>query len=62
MTITSDSGNGANVLAYGSEIGRALTINVIESGHNYQASPAPTVVLPTYILCTGIFIILLQNK
>ena len=34
--------------------GRALTINVIESGHNYQASPAPTVVLPTYILCTGV--------
>ena len=54
LTITSDSGNGANVLAYGSEIGRALTINVIESGHNYQASPAPTVVLPTYILCTNV--------
>ena len=54
LTITSDSGNGASVLAYGSEIGRALTINVIESGHNYQASPAPTVVLPTYILCTNV--------
>ena len=54
LTITSSSGNGASVLAYGSEIGRALTINVIESGHNYQASPAPTVILPTYILCTGV--------
>ena len=54
LTITSTSGNGAKVLAYGSEIGRALTINVIESGYNYQASPAPTVVLPTYILCTGV--------
>ena len=54
LTITSTSGSGANVLAYGSEIGRALTINVIESGYNYQASPAPTVVLPTYILCTGV--------
>jgi len=54
LTITSTSGNGAKVLAYGSEIGRALTINVIESGHNYQASPAPTVILPTYILCTGV--------
>ena len=54
LTITSTSGNGAKVLAYGSEIGRALTINVIESGHNYQASPAPTIVLPTYILCTGV--------
>ena len=38
LTITSTSGNGAKVLAYGSEIGRALTINVIESGYNYQAS------------------------
>ena len=38
LTITSTSGNGAKVLAYGTEIGRALTINVIESGHNYQAS------------------------
>ena len=54
LTITSSSGNGAKVLAYGTEIGRALTINVIESGHNYQASPAPTIVLPTYILCTGV--------
>ena len=54
LTITSSSGNGAKVLAYGTEIGRALTINVIESGHNYQASPAPTVILPTYILCTGV--------
>ena len=54
LTITSTSGNGAKVLAYGSEIGRALTINVIESGHNFQASPSPTVVLPTYILCTGV--------
>ena len=54
LTITSTSGNGAKVLAYGTEIGRALTINVIETGHNYQASPAPTVVLPTYILCTGV--------
>ena len=54
LTITSTSGNGAKVLAYGSEIGRALTVNVIESGYNYQASPAPTIVLPTYILLTGI--------
>ena len=54
LTITSTSGNGAKVLAFGSEIGRALTINVIESGHNFQASPSPTVVLPTYILCTGV--------
>ena len=49
LTITS-SGSGAKLLAYGSEIGRALTMKVIESGYNYQSSPAPTIKLPTYIL------------
>jgi|TARA_B110000444_G_scaffold261510_1_gene314442 hypothetical protein len=49
VTISS-SGSGAKLLAYGSEIGRALTMKVIESGYNYQASPAPTIKLPTYIL------------
>ena len=50
LTITSTGGSGAKLLAYGSEIGRALTMKVIESGYNYQASPAPTIKLPTYIL------------
>ena len=49
VTLTS-SGSGAKLLAYGSDIGRALTMKVIESGYNYQASPAPTIKLPTYIL------------
>ena len=53
LTITS-SGSGAKLLAYGSEIGRALTVNVIESGYNYQASPAPTLTFPTYALLKGI--------
>ena len=50
VTVTSSGGSGAKLLAYGSEIGRALTMKVIESGYNYQASPAPTIKLPTYIL------------
>ena len=51
LTVTSSGGgSGAKVLAYGSEIGRALTVNVIESGYNYQASPAPTLTFPTYAL------------
>jgi hypothetical protein len=54
LTVTSSGGTGAKLLAYGSEIGRALTINVIESGYNYQQSPAPTIVLPTYILYTAL--------
>ena len=35
LTITSSSGNGAKVLAYGTEIGRALQIKVVEAGYNY---------------------------
>ena len=54
VTITSSGGSGAKLLAYGSEIGRALTMKVIESGYNYQASPAPTIKLPTYILYNGL--------
>ena len=54
LTITSSSGSGAKVLAYGTEIGRALQIKVIESGYNYAASPAPTIKLPTYILYTSL--------
>ena len=54
VTVTSSGGNGAKLLAYGSEIGRALTMKVIESGYNYQASPAPTIKLPTYILFNGL--------
>ena len=50
VTVASSGGSGAKLLAYGSEIGRALTMKVIESGYNYQASPAPTIKLPTYIL------------
>ena len=54
LTITSSSGSGAKVLAYGTEIGRALKIKVVESGYNYAASPAPTIKLPTYILYTSL--------
>ena len=35
VTVTSSGGSGAKLLAYGSEIGRALTMKVIESGVNY---------------------------
>ena len=54
LTVTSSSGNGAKVLAYGTEIGRALQIKVVEAGYNYANSPAPTIKLPTYILFTSL--------
>jgi hypothetical protein len=54
LSITSSAGTGAKVLAYGSEIGRALTINVIEAGYNYEVSPSPTIIFPTYLLITDI--------
>ena len=54
LTVTSGGGSGAKLLAYGSEIGRALLVNVIESGYNYQASPAPTLTFPTYALLKDI--------
>jgi len=54
LSVSSTSGTGAKVLAYGSEVGRALTINVVEAGYNYQASPLPTVTLPTYLLVSDI--------
>jgi len=54
LSVTSSSGSGAKVLAYGTEIGRALTINVVEAGYNYQVSPAPTVIMPTYLLISNI--------
>ena len=54
LSVTSSSGSGAKVLAYGTEIGRALTINVVEAGYNYQVSPSPTVIMPTYLLISDI--------
>jgi len=54
LTITSTSGTGAKLLAYGSEIGRVLDIKTIEAGYNYHTLPAPTIILPTYLLITDI--------
>jgi len=50
ITITSSSGNGASVFAYGDEIGKVQQIKIVESGKGYQDSPSPTLALPTYVL------------
>ena len=53
-TITSGSGADAKLLPYGSEIGRVLTLKVIDFGFGYQNSPSPTITLPAYLLLTNI--------
>ena len=51
LTITSSSGTGARLLAYGDEIGRVLDLKTIESGKGYQNSPTPpTLTLPVNVL------------
>ena len=54
VTITSSSGANAKLLAYGPEIGRVLNLKVIDYGYDYQTSPSPTVILPTYLLLKDI--------
>ena len=41
VTVTSSSGTGANILAYGSEIGRVIGLKTNELGEGYEASPTP---------------------
>ena len=41
ITVTSSSGNNASILAHGDEIGRALSLKVLESGSEYHQSPTP---------------------
>ena len=53
-TITSSGGASAKLLPYGAQIGRVLTLKVIDFGFGYQNSPSPTIVLPTYLLLTNI--------
>ena len=41
VTITSSSGSGANIYAYGSEIGRVIGIKTNELGEGYENAPSP---------------------
>ena len=51
LTITSSGGSSASVYAYGTEIGRVLSLKTTELGANYEDSPTPpTLTLPSYIL------------
>ena len=50
MTVTSEGGSGAKIIPYGSEIGRLLNTKKIETGAGYEASPSPTISLPSTII------------
>lgn len=48
--VTSVDGVGAKIIPYGPEIGRLLNIKKIEPGAGYEASPSPTIKLPSSIV------------
>src|SRR5210317_472211 len=55
VSVTSSSGIGASVYAYGTEIGRILGLKIISPGAEYQASPSPpTLLLPSYLIISDI--------
>ena len=47
---TGSGGSGAKVIPYGTEIGRLLNTKKIETGAGYEASPSPTLSLPSTII------------
>ena len=61
VTVDETTGSGADVFAYGSEIGKVLSLRIIEYGAGYEASPSPpTLTLPSYIVLsnlTGSFVV-----
>ena len=53
-TITSNSGSGATLFPYGSEIGRVLKLKIVEYGKDYEDSPTPpTLTFNTKLLVVG---------
>ena len=47
---TGSGGSGAKVIPYGAEIGRLLNTKKIETGAGFEASPSPTMSLPSTII------------
>jgi hypothetical protein len=51
VSVTSTSGTGAVIYAYGSEIGRIQQLKIIEAGKGFENSPTPpTLTLPTNLI------------
>ena len=55
VTVTSSTGTSANVLAYGTEIGRVIGLKTNELGEGYEASPTPpTIAFRNNLILTSI--------
>ena len=55
VTVTSSTGSGANVLAYGDEIGRVIGLKTNELGEGYEASPTPpSIIFKNNLLLTTV--------
>src|SRR5210317_939293 len=55
ITVDDTTGSGADVFAYGSEIGKVLSLRIIEYGAGYEASPTPpTLTLPSYLILSNL--------
>src|SRR6056300_982410 len=61
ITVDDTTGSGADVFAYGSEIGKVLSLRIVEYGSGYETSPTPpTLTLPGYLILsnlTGSFVV-----
>jgi hypothetical protein len=59
VSITSATGSGGKVLAYGNSVGKINSLKTVEHGKGYEASPAPTLTFVQNFLCvdrTGTFL------
>ena len=59
VSITSATGSGGKVLAYGNGVGKINSLKTVEHGKGYEASPAPTLTFVQNFLCvdrTGTFL------
>jgi len=55
VTVDDTNGSGADVFAYGSEIGKVLSLRIVEYGAGYEASPTPpTLSLPSYLIISNL--------
>ena len=55
VTVTSSTGSGANVLAYGDEIGRVIGLKTNELGEGYEVSPTPpSIIFKNNLLLTTV--------
>jgi hypothetical protein len=55
VVVDDTNGSGAEVYVYGTEIGKVLSLKIIEPGSGYEASPSPpTLSLPSYLILSNV--------